>query len=361
MSASVLGKRKARTPHTAASDQSDSGQTQPVRDAQAIFQRYFEAQFKPLEGTAAGQSLTSGTVIEDMDTDSDDDDGGDHEANRRDNGAHSDDDDEDERGSWSGVSDLEQDDTTPKVEVVSHVEPSSSTLASTLADSLSAKKARKALLSSKVPSAMTTTSTSTSLPSKKSKSTATEEDAPTLLKNDLELQRLLSESHLFNPSKVGTLSNTVTHHRSHDGNIEHVGRNRLLATDLRMAALGSKTSIYAQAKMPMSHRKGINAAAISRENKRRREARENGIILERPSGNTDALKAYTRAAGIVKNKNSRTAQGRGNKKSGTKDIDAPAVGRLRDGMLKLSKKDIHDIQSSGERRSTGKGRKGKRR
>ncbi|KXJ94631.1 hypothetical protein Micbo1qcDRAFT_45317 [Microdochium bolleyi] len=298
MPSSVLGKRKARTTTLAASPASDADQ--PAQDVQAIFQRYFEAQFKPLDAAAATtkQPSKAETVAEDMDTDSDDQEG---------------DDDDDDRDSWSGVSEdgdaVDGDGMTPEIEVVSHIEPSS-LLASSL-NSLSAKRTRKALLSSKVPSATADDpeNSTSQASSKRSKSTATEEDAPSLLKNDLELQRLLTESHLFNPSKVGTLSNTVTHHRSHDGSTEHAGRNRLLATDLRMAALGSKTSIYAQAKMPMSHRKGMNAAAASREGKRRREARENGIILERPSGNTDALKAYTRAAGVVKNKNSRTAQG----------------------------------------------------
>lgn len=358
MSASVLGKRKVRPTTASAVTQALNAADDSALDTQAIFQRYFEAQFKPLDGTATTKRKSkTETVVEDIDTDSDD---GQHGG---DDAVAENEDDEDDRNSWSGVSEgADGEDPILEIEVVSHIEPSSSSLVSSLNNSLSAKRARKALLSSKVPSA-TTDSPATqaaSSNSKKSKSTATEEDAPTLLKNDLELQRLLTESHLFNPSKVGTLSNTVTHHRSHDGITEHAGRNRLLATDLRMAALGSKTSVYAQAKMPMSHRKGMNAAAAGRENKRRREARENGIILERPSGNTDALKAYTRAAGVVKNRNSRTGHSK-DRKAASQDIDAPAVGKLRDGMLKLSKKDISDIQSSGERRSSSKGRRGKRR
>lgn len=356
MPASVLGKRKARSAQTQASAvaPTDNNPERDAQDAHTIFQRYFEAQFKPLQDEAPLVQQTKAEVlIEDMNTGSEDED------------EDNDDDDDDDAASdcdaWSGISGEDDATTDSNIEVVSHIDPSStSSLSTSLSNNLSAKKVRKALLSSKVPSAVAAESSATTEPASKKPKTTTEEDAPTLLKNDLELQRLLTESHLFNTSKVGTLSNAAVHHRPHDGSIEHAGRNRLLATDLRMAALGSKTSIYAQAKMPMSHRKGINAAAMSREDKRRREARENGIILERPSGNTDALKAYTRAAGVVKNKNSRTAQG-ASRKSGPRDIDAPAVGRLRDGMLKLSKKDIHDIQSSGNRRSAGKGRKGKRR
>ncbi|OTB08435.1 hypothetical protein M426DRAFT_183776 [Hypoxylon sp. CI-4A] len=154
-----------------------------------------------------------------------------------------------------------------------------------------------------------------------------DEDAPSLLKNDLALQRLLSESHLF----AGPGQN--------EGSMEHAGRNRHLATDLRLSALGSKTSVYKQAKMPMSHRKGIISAAAGRESKRRQEARENGIILERPVNGGVKGKSKPRKRDVA--------------------VDAPAVGKLRNGMLKLSKKDIAEIQGD-DRRSGGKGG-GKRR
>jgi len=87
------------------------------------------------------------------------------------------------------------------------------------------------------------------------------------LKNDLALQRLLRESHLLdtsNPTSSLALS----------------GSNRHKAIDLRLQALGSKSSIMTQESMPMSHRKGITAKAAQKEAQRRKEAKENGIILE---------------------------------------------------------------------------------
>src|SRR5689334_16262578 len=84
------------------------------------------------------------------------------------------------------------------------------------------------------------------------------------LKNDLALQRLLSESHLLNSSTNHALT----------------GTNRHKATDLRLQALGSKKSILKQEKMPVSHRRGIIAKEKTREENRRKEARENGIVLE---------------------------------------------------------------------------------
>jgi hypothetical protein len=90
------------------------------------------------------------------------------------------------------------------------------------------------------------------------------------LKNDLELQRLLSESHLLTStsSQSGTLPSLH-------------GSNRIKALDLRIQALGAKTSIHTQEKMPMKMRKGIVRAAEEKAERRRREAKENGVVLER--------------------------------------------------------------------------------
>lgn len=146
------------------------------------------------------------------------------------------------------------------------------------------------------------------------------------LKKDLALQRLLAESHLLESATNPTLS----------------GNNRHKATDLRLQALGAKTSILKQDKMPMSHRKGMIAKQTEREEKRRREARENGIILEK--------------AKSIK----RSSAGKGDR-----GIGAPTVGTFSGGTLKLSKKDIFDIE--GPKRDTfsrggrgGRGNRGKR-
>jgi hypothetical protein len=78
--------------------------------------------------------------------------------------------------------------------------------------------------------------------------------------------------------------------------------------------------------VPMSIRKGMNAAASGRETKRRREARENGVILERAGG-----------AGISKKQAAR-------ERRRDPAVDRPGVGRLRGAELKLSAKDVQGIE-----------------
>ncbi|KAI0881889.1 uncharacterized protein GGS22DRAFT_196075 [Annulohypoxylon maeteangense] len=299
--ATVLGKRKVRP----RKEESSINQ----EDAQAIFRRHFEAQFAPLEQTQPIPRTVQASELEDLRSDSDD---------------ASD-------GSWDGLSgegsDDELENSSPSTSVAEIVEVVSHTnVLPALSNDPLSKRESKAYLSSRIPSSLLDSSSSTTISTKKRKTT-TDEDAPSLLKNDLALQRLLSESHLF--SKSG----------HNEGSTEHAGRNRHIATDIRLSSLGSKASIYKQQKMPMAHRKGITAAATSRESKRRKEARENGIILERPI--SGASKGNTKM------------------RRREKAVDAPAVGRLRNGMLKLSQKDITEIQGH-DRRSGGKGG-GKRR
>ena len=90
----------------------------------------------------------------------------------------------------------------------------------------------------------------------------------------------------------------------------------------------------------MSHRKGIEARAMVKEEVRRREAKENGIILEKE----------------VKKKG-------GVKRKRDKGVDAPGMGTFRGGTLKLSKRDVEEIQGSGRggerRRGRRKGRGGR--
>ncbi|KAL8805482.1 MAG: hypothetical protein Q9182_001937 [Xanthomendoza sp. 2 TL-2023] len=123
------------------------------------------------------------------------------------------------------------------------------------------------------------------------------------LKKDLALQRLLQESHLLDPKSSLTPS----------------GQNRHKALDVRQQALGSKTSVFTQQKMPLAQRKGIIAKRAQREENRRREAKESGIVLE----------------GAVKSRNKNTKRERG--------IGAPSVGKFAKGMLTLSKGDVSKI------------------
>ncbi|RYP06784.1 hypothetical protein DL764_002944 [Monosporascus ibericus] len=337
MPATVLGKRKSRT---ATKEESPSISQE---EALAVLQRHFEAQFKPLPAPVAKPEPGPEESL------SDDDDV---------DGASED--------SWSGVSDAEDSDSDEdEIEVVSHAKNTPSAAADISGLS---KRELKALLSSRVPSvASTTTATSSSSSSSKRKTAADGEgegeDAPSLVKNDLALQRLLAESHLF--SKSGTSSSTPTSNNN-STTTEHAGRNRHLANDLRLAALGSKRSVYAQARMPMGIRKGIAGAAAAREDKRRREARENGVVLERKSGGgggvaMPAAGDWLRGFGAKRKGGSGEGRKKGGRGGGDRiAVDAPAVGRLRNGMLKLSRRDISEIQGSGGGSGMTKGKKRRR-
>ena len=139
------------------------------------------------------------------------------------------------------------------------------------------------------------------------------------LKKDLALQRLLAESHLLESATNPTLH----------------GNNRHKATDLRLQALGARASILKQENMPMAHRKGMVAKQIEREEKRRREAKENGIILEK-------------AKVIRKHPESKRDRG----------VGAPGVGKISGATLKLNKKDIFDIEGRPRRSTTSRGGRG---
>lgn len=85
----------------------------------------------------------------------------------------------------------------------------------------------------------------------------------------------------------------------------------------------------------MSHRRGIVAKQSEKEEKRRKEARENGIILEK-----------------VKMSAKRGSDGKRDR-----GVGAPGVGKFSGGTLELSKKDIFDIE--GPRKSTTGGGRGR--
>lgn len=158
-------------------------------------------------------------------------------------------------------------------------------------------------------------------PENKSKGEAADNETQNL-QNDLALQRLLKESHLLDSSS---------------SDLNPTGKNRHKALDLRLQALGAKKSIFEQNKMPKSHREGIQSKAIKTETNRRREARENGIILEKPV--------------FKQQKSSMKRRERG--------VGAPAVGKFSGGTLRLSKHDLASIQ--GPSRKGGRGGKGSKR
>ncbi|KAK5706706.1 pre-rRNA processing and 40S ribosomal subunit assembly [Elasticomyces elasticus] len=220
----TLGKRKRRDV-PAPDDDQDSADEGAAR---ALFQRAFEAKFKPLPESVKIQSQVALPEAVEFD-------------------------DEDEASDWSGLSDDEA-----KVEVIKH-------------DVIDAgeqltKQELKAFMSSKPPATIPSEQKTT-----KSTAPATTEDDDEAgnLKQDLALQRLLKESHLLDFSSNATSSTAPE------------GKGRIKALDLRLKDLGAKKSLLEQEKMPIAHRKGIVAKATSRETVRRKDAVANGVILEK--------------------------------------------------------------------------------
>ncbi|KAH7417600.1 hypothetical protein BKA64DRAFT_592282 [Cadophora sp. MPI-SDFR-AT-0126] len=274
----TLGKRKRAAYRKEPAHRAESEDAEPEQlDAQEIFRRHFEAQFKPLP------VVKKDIVME--------------EAPQEESEENSD---------WDGISESEEN----GIQVVEHRDALSGMAAMS-------KEELKSFMSSKIPRNVPTISLRDASGGK-----IDDEDASEAanLKKDLALQRLLAESHLLESSKNPTIS----------------GNNRHKANDLRLQALGSKESILRQEKMPMSHRKGIISKQSEKETKRRSEARENGIILERAK---------------MAKKSSAGKRDRG--------IGAPGVGRFSGGTLTLSKKDIYDIEGPKRTPSTrGRGGRG---
>lgn len=155
------------------------------------------------------------------------------------------------------------------------------------------------------------------------------------LKHDLALQRLLKESHLINPENPTTAGPE--------------GKSRLQALDLRLQDLGAKKALAEQTKMPLAHRRGIQAKAAGREVSRRKEAAENGVILERKKGKLTARVGG--GGGDV---------GGGGAERRERGIGNPSVGKFRGGTLRLSSRDVKSIEGPKQRGGGGRGR-GRRR
>lgn len=95
--------------------------------------------------------------------------------------------------------------------------------------------------------------------------------------------------------------------------------------------------------MPLTHRKGITAKKAEREEKRRKEAKENGIILE---------------AGAGKVRKGVREGGEGRRERG---VGAPSVGKFQGGTLRLSRRDVAEIEGPKKSgRGRGRGRGGRR-
>ncbi|KAK1586048.1 uncharacterized protein LY79DRAFT_689051 [Colletotrichum navitas] len=280
--------------------------------AQEIFRRHFEAQFKPIEEPKRKKARAAGARGEDGDEAASSDEEG--EDIFEDEGA---DGQEGEGEEWSGLSGEDEDNNgsdeeedyeddieeNPVIEVVDHTKSKPQPVASM------SKRELKAFMS--------------------------------MLANDLALQRLLSESHLLARHTVTPFSNPTAAAKTFSE-----GRLRQRQADLRTQALARGVSgvgsVFTQDKMPMAIRKGIVAAAAGREAKRRRQARENGIVLEKEAGPAPGNKAGKKAG--------RAERG----------VDGPAVGRMRGAELRLSERDVQSIEGGGSGRGGRGGRGGGR-
>ncbi|EHK16720.1 uncharacterized protein TRIVIDRAFT_6913, partial [Trichoderma virens Gv29-8] len=302
----VLGKRKAPEP------------TVSTEDAQEIFRRHFEAQFLPLP-----EAKRKAQAVEEDDGSEDDSDGSGSEGGEWDGLSNEDDEEEDdieEDDDDDEEEEEEEEDDTPVIEVVDHSvsqAPKTNTMS---------KRELKAFMSSRPPDQTSSPKPAVQPTSSKS-SSALPEDAPSLLAQDLELRRLIAESHLLQTNKPLSLAAALSTTSSPNAQPKafSAGRIRQKALDMRIQALGSKTSILKQEKMPMHMRKGINAAVVEREAKRRREAKESGVILERETGKKKR---------------------RDRKSGGGGGGFGPAVGRLKGAELRISERDVKKIEGT---------------
>ncbi|GIZ47781.1 hypothetical protein CKM354_001086400 [Cercospora kikuchii] len=287
----ALGKRKR--PAEQKRTRSVKQEREPDEDdatARELLKKAFEAKFAPLEV----QPIESSTAA-----DSD----GQNE------------DDSDAESDWSGLTGEDEED---RVEVIEHTVPT--------IDSIFDGSAKK-YLSSKPPTLGDDEESATKQASKsnKSKTGDGEEDGSeaTNLKHDLALQRLLKESHLLDASSFS--SSTAPE-----------GKSRVKALDMRLQDLGAKTSALQQDKMPMHIRRGISGKAASREASRRKEAAENGVILEKARMNAPKAQQKRRERGV----------------------GGVGIGRMSGSTLKLSDRDVRSIEG---RRGSGTGRRGGKR
>ncbi|KAE9993200.1 hypothetical protein EG327_006001 [Venturia inaequalis] len=286
----MLGKRKRNVAPASDIPSRKSQKPSPSSDddaeLRARFQRAFEAKFKPLPKKNPKKAPSPPPEPSEDEVDSE----------------------------WSGV----DSDAEPEIPVIELKAPSTNIVSSGLFSN--SKQDLKAFLSGKAPTSSLTVQKPISAPKKAAESTDVEDSAQHL-KNDLALQRLLSESHLL--TAKGNTSQSL----------DATGKTRHKALDLRLQALGAKTSVFKQEKMPMSHRKGIVKKSTEREVKRRSDAKEGGIILEKEKRKVKFTGKRERAVG------------------------APTVGKFRHGLLSLSKRDVGKIESTGERPRGKKGRR----
>ncbi|KAK3295937.1 uncharacterized protein B0H64DRAFT_159442 [Chaetomium fimeti] len=319
---SPLGKRKSRA---------TVEEPEAVADAQELLRQHFEARFKPLAASPAARAAPKKT------TNNDESDGDDTDASQDDDESEAESDQS--NSEWGGVSDDEdedEEDTEARVvEVIDHTSTASTTTTAM------SKRELKAYLSSRPPDPSQLAAQTTNNSKKTSADGEQPEDSAAFLANDLALQRLISESHILSAAGANPSHWQSQHAAGTATNVRAfaAGRTARKTTDMRVQALGAKQSILSQSKMPMSMRKGIVGAAAVKEDKRRREARENGIILEREAKKPKITKKKGR---------------------GERPVDLPGVGRMKGAELRVSAREARDIAAS-VRAPAGRGRGRKRR
>jgi hypothetical protein len=329
----ALGKRKRRQDvsktQNAASDDSDDNAT-----ARALFQRAFEKKFKPLESDKPAREKKP--VVEDNSEDENEED---EDENENENDPDSQSGSDEDSDAFSGFSEAEAETapSKPQIEIIED-----RTFRQTLSKA-EEKRLKKQFMSAKIPS-----TPKFPIAHKPSGAAATISSDPdkgdnddSNLQNDLALQRLLKESHLLD---------ATTFSASGSASSAPEGAARLKALDMRIRDLGGKKSHLAQERMPIAFRKGMVSKASEREDKRRTEAKENGIILER-----FGAKSAGGGAGAA-------TRGGGRERKKAIGTGAPDVGTYRGATLRLSKNDIKGIEGSGKRGGKGGrgGRGGKR-
>ena len=293
-----LGKRKRVTreelerPSRSPSPSSGSDN----EDMQELFRRAFEKKFKPLDVEPKKPKKVEEAPIAQEDEEEEDDDESD----------------------WSGLSDTESN----KVQVIEYKDATYDS-----DEEAAAKAAKRAFMTSKPP---TTAAPTPGKPASKKKPTDTDDTGEALnLKNDLALQRLLRESHLLSASASSSGASTPT--------LTTSGIARHKSTDLHLQSLGAKGSVFTQKKMPMAQRKHMATKARQTEEKRRHEAREAGVILE---------------------KEKRFATKERDKKR-ERGVGGPSIGKFRGGTLSLSKSDVRSITGGPGSQGGKGGKKGK--
>lgn len=100
-----------------------------------------------------------------------------------------------------------------------------------------------------------------------------------------------------------------------------------------MQSIGAKSSLYDQ-KMPSAHRKGMKAKTSAKDEKRRREAKENGVILEKPAPKSNPTSTKRRERGV----------------------GGSSIGKFTGGTLNLSQRDYNSITGAGKKSSKGRRR-----